>query len=84
MPDQFLIVHHSCPCMADRQNNVKALISYSQFLRMKKIWGPFQLLFFLLNFLQTGNFWGENFGKNMSLGFKGFFGRKFVRFSSSF
>lgn len=62
MPDQFLIVHHSCPCMADRQNNVKALISYSQFLRMKKIWGPFQLLFFA-KFFATWEFLGRKFWK---------------------
>jgi hypothetical protein len=34
--------------------------------------------------LQPGNFWGENFGKNMSLGFKGFSGEILSGFHQAF
>jgi hypothetical protein len=45
MPDQFLIVQDSCPCMADRQNNVKALISLTIFKNDKDL-GSFTAAFF--------------------------------------
>jgi hypothetical protein len=49
--------------MADRQNNVKALLSHSQFLRMQKDLGSFPAAFFFAKFFATWEFLGRKFWK---------------------
>jgi hypothetical protein len=63
--------------MADRQNNVKALISLTIFKNDKDL-GSFPAAFFFAKFLATwGIVWEKILKKKMS------FGEIFVRFSSS-